>query len=169
MVIGIRLHEQAIHRSLPNRSLSGSHPSKCLIFVLANPDSTVATIDIQLVSRQRPMFELLVQGNLTFTVPLVIAALAVVGAAIMAFVHNGESAQWYGELTFQIGLFAFVFGLFSQAISLYQMMGAIERVGAVSPALVAGGLKLSMIGPAMGIGIFAIAVLLRLAARSFSR
>lgn len=58
-----------------------------------------------------------------------------------------------------IGLFTLVTGIFGQLIGLYQAFSAIERVGDVSPALLAGGLKVSMITTLYGITIFLISYL----------
>lgn len=58
------------------------------------------------------------------------------------------------------GLFALVFGLFSQLIGLYQGFSAIERAGDVSPALLMGGLKVSMIATLYGMGIFLLSYLI---------
>lgn len=50
-----------------------------------------------------------------------------------------------------------VMGILSQAMGLYQALSAIEGVGgAVSPALVAGGLKVSFIAPIFGLVEFIV-------------
>lgn len=112
------------------------------------------------------MIELLVRGNLTFTLPLVAVAIAVLGSAIRAALLTGAQSERRGfwtRMVFQLGLFALVFGLFSQAVSLYQMMRAIEAAGDINPALVYGGLKVSLICPVFGIGIAVTALLFWLA------
>lgn len=110
------------------------------------------------------MIELLVAGNLYFTLPLVLVAAAVIAvagrAAVTIGTNRGDTSSGMRTL-FHLGLFAFVFGLVSQGTSLYQMMGAIQEVGAVSPAIVAGGLRVSFIVPLFGLYIFAAALLLR--------
>ncbi|HET6527576.1 MAG TPA: MotA/TolQ/ExbB proton channel family protein [Balneolaceae bacterium] len=55
-----------------------------------------------------------------------------------------------------VGLFALVFGLFGQLMGLYQMFSVIEVAGAISPAIVAGGLKVTMISALYGVLIFLI-------------
>jgi hypothetical protein len=54
-------------------------------------------------------------------------------------------------------------GILSQAVGLFQMMNVVEQMGGVSPALLAGGLKVSMLAPIYGASIFVAAILLRLA------
>ena len=109
------------------------------------------------------MIDLFMAGGPTFMLPLTIVAAAVLFAAI----RGGMAAQSSAALTiwmrllFHLGLFAFILGILSQAVSLYQMMGAIEAAGDVSPAIVMGGLRVSLIAPFFGIGIFLAAMLFR--------
>lgn len=54
-------------------------------------------------------------------------------------------------------VFLLVMGVLSQAMGLYQALSAIEGVGgSVSPALVAGGLKVSFIAPIFGLLAFLV-------------
>lgn len=59
-----------------------------------------------------------------------------------------------------IGTFALVFGIVGQLIGLYQAFSAVEQMGGVSPALLMGGLKVSMITTLYGILIFLISLIL---------
>ena len=59
-----------------------------------------------------------------------------------------------------IGSFALVTGILGQLIGLYGAFEAIEAAGDVSPGLLAGGLKVSMITNIYGILIFLISLLL---------
>lgn len=59
-----------------------------------------------------------------------------------------------------LGLFTLVVGILSQLIGLYQAFSAIEQAGAVSPALLAGGLKVSMITTIYGMVIFVLSWLI---------
>ena len=56
----------------------------------------------------------------------------------------------------QIGIFSFFFGILSQAIGLIEALQAIEMMGDVSPAMLAGGLRVSMIAPVFGLMIFLV-------------
>jgi uncharacterized membrane protein YsdA (DUF1294 family) len=49
-----------------------------------------------------------------------------------------------------LGSFTFLFGFLGQAVGLYAAMEAIEAAGDVSPALMAGGFKVSLIAPLYG-------------------
>jgi hypothetical protein len=62
-----------------------------------------------------------------------------------------------------LGLFGLVSGILGQMIGLYAAFNAIEKAVDVSPAIMAGGLKVSMITPMYGMIIFLISYLLWLA------
>lgn len=111
------------------------------------------------------MIDLFFAGGLLFMLPLTVLAVLVLGVALKASMtirSRGEDASSWSRILFHLGLLAFVLGILSQAIGLYQMMTAIEAAGDVSPAIVMGGLKVSSIAPIYGLIIFIMAILLRL-------
>jgi biopolymer transport protein ExbB/TolQ len=55
-----------------------------------------------------------------------------------------------------LGSFAFLFGLFTQILGLYGALISIQAAGDISPALMAGGLRISFLAPLYGFGIFLI-------------
>ena len=55
-----------------------------------------------------------------------------------------------------IGLFAFISGILGQLLGLFSALTAIEQAMDISPAIIAGGLKISMITPIYGILILLI-------------
>jgi len=59
-----------------------------------------------------------------------------------------------------VGLFAMIVGILGQLMGLFQAFQAIEKMGDVSPALLAGGIKVSMITTLYGIIIYAISLLI---------
>lgn len=111
------------------------------------------------------MIDLLLRGGLWFTLPLTVLAvvvLVVAGWDAWMIVRRNKTRPRRRRLLVQLGLFGFVFGLLGHALSLYEMMQAIERIDGVSPALVAGGLRVSIIVPIFGVLVFAGAALLAL-------
>ena len=60
----------------------------------------------------------------------------------------------------QMGIFAAIFGIFGQCLGLFQAFMAIEAAGDVSPAMLAGGLKVSMITTLYGLFILLISFLI---------
>ena len=98
--------------------------------------------------------------------PLVLIALVLIGLAIKKAIDLFQRTDQSGEdlkkglpAMLQLGLFCFFWGLLAQAISLYQMLSAIEAAGDVSPALLVGGLKVSMIAPIFGLIILVLALI----------
>ncbi|MDA3865141.1 MAG: hypothetical protein PF489_00170 [Salinivirgaceae bacterium] len=52
-----------------------------------------------------------------------------------------------------LGSLGFLTGIFAQMIGLFQAMRAIESAGDISPALIAGGFKVSLLAPLYGFGL----------------
>jgi len=59
-----------------------------------------------------------------------------------------------------IGLFALIMGILGQLIGFYSAFSAIEEMGNVSPAMMFGGIKVSMITTIYGILIYLLSLLL---------
>ena len=59
-----------------------------------------------------------------------------------------------------IGTFALVTGILGQLIGLYNAFSVVEQMGGVSPAMLMGGLRVSMITTFYGIFIFLVSLLL---------
>jgi len=59
-----------------------------------------------------------------------------------------------------IGLFALIVGILGQLIGFYEAFSVMERVGEISPALVYGGIKVSMITTLYGIIIYLFSIAL---------
>ena len=93
---------------------------------------------------------------------LTIILIAVVATAIYIFLQQKKeiSKKLPVSLVKEIGIFGLVVGIFAQFLGLFDAFQAIEEIGSVSPALLIGGLKVSMITTLYGIFIFVIAWLL---------
>lgn len=59
-----------------------------------------------------------------------------------------------------LGIFAFVSGVLGQMIGLYSAFSVIEKAKDISPAIMVGGLKISMITPMYGMIILLLSYLL---------
>ena len=57
-----------------------------------------------------------------------------------------------------IGLFSAITGIFGQLIGLYEAFSMIEKAMDISPAIIIGGIKISMITPLYGIVIYLISI-----------
>ncbi|MCB2196925.1 MAG: MotA/TolQ/ExbB proton channel family protein [Bacteroidetes bacterium] len=60
--------------------------------------------------------------------------------------RTNDAILFFGSLTFLIGIFG-------QTIGIFMALSAIEAAGGVAPALIAGGLKVSMITALYGFGL----------------
>lgn len=112
-------------------------------------------------------FELHYMGGLEFMVPLSLMALAILLIALL----QGYALFYLAspplpllkqrlEWVIYLGSFAFFWGILGHAIGIYAALDAIEKVGNVSPAMLAGGLKVSMIVPLYGLLIFILSSML---------
>lgn len=111
------------------------------------------------------MIELFQMGGLLFMSILTIELGLVVFFAIKGFVKNENTASRVKSA----GLLAVVTGILGQLIGLFQAFEAISQAGTVSPAILAGGLKVSMITTIYGIIIYLIAILISLVLKSRSK
>jgi len=59
-----------------------------------------------------------------------------------------------------IGLFALVFGVLGQMLGLFQAFGVLREVSDISPSVIWGGVRVSMIATLYGIMIYLLALLI---------
>lgn len=105
------------------------------------------------------MIELFQMGGMLFMSILTIELAAVIFVAIKCFLDKTRSVNQIKSF----GLLAAVTGIFGQLIGLFSAFEAIQEMGGVSPAMLAGGLKVSMITTMYGIVIYLIAIIASLA------
>ncbi|HKJ41477.1 MAG TPA: MotA/TolQ/ExbB proton channel family protein [Sunxiuqinia sp.] len=109
------------------------------------------------------VFDLFAMGG-----PLLMTIITIWGIAMLVFtvqkVIHFFVQQKYTEsglgLILLFGSLAIVSGFLGQAVGLLMAFNAIEAAGDVSPALIAGGLKVSMIAPMYGTFIFLFSLIL---------
>ncbi|WP_170148118.1 MotA/TolQ/ExbB proton channel family protein [Marinoscillum furvescens] len=114
------------------------------------------------------MFELFVMGGplfmglitLTFLIALIVATVN----AFAIFGGGEEAAKGLLRLSYvkSIGLLALVLGVLGQMIGLYSAFEAIQEMGSVSPAMLAGGLKVSSITTIWGLICYVLCLLVYL-------
>ena len=68
-----------------------------------------------------------------------------------------------------IGIFAIVWGMFGQSIGLFMALQAIEAAADISPGMIFGGLKVSMITTLYGSFIFLVSWLITILLTNWSR
>jgi len=101
------------------------------------------------------MIDLFFMGGPLFMGLLTIIFVLLIVAILMEF--KGKSQFYSLSLIKEIGILALVVGLFGQLIGLYQMFGVVEQIGDISPTLLIGGLKVSLISTLYGLLILIIA------------
>ena len=110
------------------------------------------------------MFRLFYEGGPLFmgiltTVLFLMLAIAIVNLILIIRKDYKDLAETIRRLKYikSLGLFAFVAGCMGQLLGLYQGLGVIEEAGgSISPGLLAGGLKISLITPLYGMLIFLV-------------
>lgn len=91
-----------------------------------------------------------------------LAALTALGLSIKVFadkLSGKRSTKFTPKGILVAGSLAFMLGILAQAIGIYQAMIAIQAAGDVSPAILAGGFKVSLIAPIYGMIIFVITLI----------
>jgi biopolymer transport protein ExbB/TolQ len=93
---------------------------------------------------------------------VIIAAVSAYYAVIIASGRAKERANFVHQLKYvkSIGLFTLIVGILGQMIGLFMAFTAIEAAQDISPAIMAGGLKVSMITTLTGMVIYLISILI---------
>lgn len=107
------------------------------------------------------MIELFQMGGMLFMSILTIELIGV-GFFVIRYLSKSEKSNDDLNLAKSTGLLAAVTGVLGQLIGLFQAFEAIQQIGAVSPAMLAGGIKVSMITTLYGVIIYLISLLLYL-------
>jgi hypothetical protein len=92
---------------------------------------------------------------------IILLAVTVYFATTIASGRASGKPNFRHQLTYlkSIGLFIMITGILGQLIGLMEAFKAIERVGDISPPIMAGGLKISMITTLYGILIYLFSIL----------
>ena len=88
--------------------------------------------------------------------PLFMSVLTLLLAAVLF-------AAWkYPHWVKELGILSLTFGILGQLIGLYTAFNAMEQTPGISPEMLAGGLKVSMITTLYGFLIFIISLIIRI-------
>jgi biopolymer transport protein ExbB/TolQ len=93
---------------------------------------------------------------------LLVFILSIVSGLTIASGNISDDNSMTHQLSYikSIGLLSVATGFLSQLIGLFLAFNAIERVGDISPQIVMGGLKVSLIAPVYGISIYLVSLIL---------
>jgi hypothetical protein len=113
------------------------------------------------------MANLFYMGGPLFMGILTLLLVVMVAVAVYFFISivankTGDKVNFRHQLTYvkSVGLFTMITGILGQMIGLLQAFKAIEQAGDVSPAILAGGLKVSMITTLYGIFIYLLSIII---------
>ncbi len=111
------------------------------------------------------MFKLFYEGGWLFMTLVSLAAITALGLTIKVFadtITGNLNTRFSPNSILIAGSLAFMLGILGQTIGIYQALIAIQQAGDVSPAIIFGGFKVSMIAPMYGLFVFVITLLIRL-------
>jgi len=101
-------------------------------------------------------FAKLNEGGPLFMYVILFLLILILVLMVKGFLEKGNNQKTI-SLIGSIGLFTVVWGFLGQTLGLIGAFQAIEQVGDVSMALLAGGLKVSLLAPIFGLIVFLIA------------
>lgn len=97
-----------------------------------------------------PITNLFMEGGL-------VGMIAITILLIGLFIAAWKAPKWVKE----IGIGALVVGIFWSMCGLSQMLGVLQMIGDVSPAVICGGLKVTLIATSYGLIVFFISLIIR--------
>jgi hypothetical protein len=103
-----------------------------------------------------PFFDRLNEGGPLFMYTTFILLIVIIALLIRSFVKPATRDKTI-TLISSISLFVLVWGFLGQMIGLITAFDTIEAAGDVSPAVLAGGLKVAILSPLFGMFVFLIA------------
>jgi biopolymer transport protein ExbB/TolQ len=107
--------------------------------------------------------EMHIMGGIQFMSVLLLILIAVIILAVIGFIKayskQNPNLSRLDNIVLAIrflGGFAPVWGILGQGVGMYEACDAIQEMGDVSPAMLAGGFQVSMIAPMYGLIIFLV-------------
>ncbi len=115
----------------------------------------------------------LVEGGIWFMLPIYVLWVTVIVLSVTLLVRvlikKEADIRKHRDVILFLGSFAFLLGMLGQVLGMIQAMGAIEQAGDISPALIAGGFKVSLLAPVYGFVLFIISYLVWFIFRRLSK
>lgn len=95
-------------------------------------------------------------GGPVITYTIFVVILIIIALSVLSFRKKEENSK-YVSLLASFGWFALAWGYMGRTFGLIMAFDKIAAAGEVTPTLMAGGLKMALIGPLMGLFAFLIA------------
>lgn len=121
--------------------------------------NTYAAIFTQKMVLSNVLIERFVEGGMTGMTLILICLLLAVFFAFKAFTNlNGKAATFlkYKKLINQVVLLGLVISIVNSLMGLIQGFDSLEATGGADPAILAGGLKITLLSPLFGLTVFII-------------
>lgn len=99
---------------------------------------------------QEPITNIFMEGGLAGMIAITILLIAL-------FIAAWKAPKWVKE----IGIGALVVGIFWTLCGLTQMLGVLQMIGDVSPSVICGGLKVTLISTSYGLIVYFISLVIR--------
>ena len=117
------------------------------------------------------MIQLFQEGGILFMSIITLELVTLTGVFMFFFLKRDQYHLSKGIFMIrQLGLLAFISGVLGQAIGLYGALKGIEMMGGqISPEMLAGGLKVSMICNIYGIIVFCLGIILSLLLKAMTK
>ncbi len=108
------------------------------------------------------MFDLFSQGGPIFMGMLTLILLALFTVFVMSIIKKGNEKELTSSLQWlkSIGTLGLVVGVLGQLIGLYSAFAVMETMEGISPSILAGGLRVSLITTLYGVIIFVLYLIL---------
>jgi len=96
----------------------------------------------------------IISGGVPFTIPILL--MGITNIVLFVWLLNLKTRKTdfnkkHLDLIMFLGGFALIYGIFGQVMAFYQAAGSIQQAGEISPSLMWGGFKVSLIAPIMGL------------------
>jgi hypothetical protein len=99
------------------------------------------------------MKNFIVSGGIYFTLPILLIGFTNVVMFILVMrrkLKGSEINLKSVDVIIFAGSFALIYGMFGQVLGFYQAAGAIQQAQEISPSIIWGGFRVSLIAPIMG-------------------
>ncbi|MCB9024218.1 MAG: MotA/TolQ/ExbB proton channel family protein [Lentimicrobiaceae bacterium] len=107
------------------------------------------------------LYKHLIEGGIWFMLPIYLLAIGIILLSGMqayqrAQIKTTKPANYAKrtEAILFLGSLAFLWGLLGQITGMMQMLGILSEFSDISPSLIAGGIKVSLLAPLYGFVIF---------------
>ena len=98
----------------------------------------------------------LIEGGPVFMFPILFLLILILVLIVKGFIDKNNNKKTISLIS-SVGLFTLVWGILGQTIGLIQAFDAIQVAGDVSPGIIAGGLKISLLTTFFGLFTFLVA------------